>query len=219
MPVSAVIFDMDGVIVDSERLWDDAREELVRATGGRWGANAQRDMMGMSSNQWSAYVRDVLEVPLPVEEINDRVVGRLIELYREDFPLIDGAVESVRSASERWPLAIASSSNRELIDLVIDLADVADAFRVTVSSEEVGKGKPEPDVFLRAASLLEVDPAECVVIEDSGNGIRAGAAAGMRVIAVPNKDFPPAEDALALAHTVVDRVSEVTQQKIETTGA
>lgn len=219
MPVSAVIFDMDGVIVDSERLWDDAREELVRETGGRWGANAQRDMMGMSSKQWSVYVRDVLEVPLPAEEINDRVVSRLIELYREDFPLIDGAVESVRAAAEHWPLAIASSSNRELIDLVVDLAGLRDDFRVTVSSEEAGKGKPEPDVFLKAASLLGADPDECVVIEDSGNGIRAGVAAGMRVIAVPNKDFPPAEDALALAHAVVDRVSEVTPQKIEMTGS
>lgn len=219
MPVEAVIFDMDGVIVDSERLWDDAREELVRETGGRWGANAQRAMMGMSSKQWSVYVRDELQVPLSAQEINDRVVGRLVELYREEFPLIDGAPEAVREAAERWPLAIASSSNRELIDLVVELAGIADAFRATVSSEEAGLGKPEPDVFLEAARRLEVEPAECVVIEDSGNGIRAGIAAGMRVIGVPNKDFPPAEDALALAHAVVDRVSDVTPQLIETTGA
>lgn len=219
MPVSAVIFDMDGVIVESERLWDEAREELVKETGGRWGAGAQRAMMGMSSNQWSVYVRDELQVPLTAEEINVRVVDRLIELYREDFPLIEGAPETVRAAAERWPLAIASSSNRELIDLVIDLAGVADAFQTTVSSEEVGKGKPDPAVFLAAAEQLGVDPAECVVIEDSGNGIRAGANAGMRVIAVPNRDFPPAKDALDLAHAVVDRVSEVTNQLIETTGA
>ena len=219
MPVAAVIFDMDGVIVESERLWDKAREELVKETGGRWGAGSQRAMMGMASNEWSAYVRDELQVPLPAEEINDRVVARLIELYRADFPLIDGAQETVRAAAERWPLAIASSSNRELIDLVVELAGIADDFQTTVSSEEVGRGKPDPAVFLAAAEQLGTDPAECVVIEDSGNGIRAGVSAGMRVIAVPNQDFPPAKDALDLAHAVVDRVSEVTNQLIETTGA
>lgn len=219
MPTDAVIFDMDGVIVESEALWDEAREQLVKQTGGRWGAGAQRAMMGMASNEWSAYVRDELQVPLTAGEINDRVVARLIELYREEFPLIDGAVNAVRSAAERWPLAIASSSNRELIDLVIELAGVADSFAVTVSSEEVGRGKPAPDVFLAAAEQLGVAPSNCVVIEDSGNGIRAAVAAEMRVIAVPNREFPPTSDAMALAHAVVDRVSEVTNQLIETTGA
>ncbi|MGB0888739.1 MAG: HAD family hydrolase [Solirubrobacterales bacterium] len=205
MPTEAVIFDMD-------------REQLVKQTGGRWGAGAQRAMMGMASNEWSAYVRDELEVPLPAEEINSRVVARLIELYRESIPLIDGAVEAVLRAAERWPLAIASSSNRELIDLVIDLAGIADAFEVTVSSEEVGRGKPSPDVFLAAAEQLGANPGHCVVIEDSGNGIRAAVAAEMRVIAVPNREFPPAPDAIDLAHAVVDSVTDITNQLIETTG-
>ncbi|MGB1584157.1 MAG: HAD family hydrolase [Solirubrobacterales bacterium] len=218
MPTEAVIFDMDGVIVESEALWDEAREQLVKQTGGRWGAGAQRAMMGMASNEWSAYVRDELEVPLPAEEINSRVVARLIELYRESIPLIDGAVEAVLRAAERWPLAIASSSNRELIDLVIDLAGIADAFEVTVSSEEVGRGKPSPDVFLAAAEQLGANAEHCVVIEDSGNGIRAAVAAGMRVIAVPNREFPPAPDAIDLAHAVVDSVTDISNQLIETTG-
>ncbi len=219
MPAEAVIFDMDGVIVESEALWDEAREQLVKQTGGRWGAGAQRAMMGMASNEWSAYVRDELEVPLSAEEINDRVVAQLIDLYRESIPLIDGAVDAVLRAAERWPLAIASSSNRELIDLVVDLAGVADAFAVTVSSEEVGRGKPSPDVFLAAAERLGSDPGNCVVIEDSGNGVRAAVAAGMRVIAVPNREFPPAPEAIDLAHVVVDSVTEITNQLIETTGA
>ncbi len=219
MPAEAVIFDMDGVIVESEALWDEAREQLVKQTGGRWGAGAQRAMMGMASNEWSAYVRDELEVPLSAEQINDRVVAQLIDLYRERIPLIDGAVDAVLRAAERWPLAIASSSNRELIDLVVDLAGVADAFAVTVSSEEVGRGKPSPDVFLAAAERLGSDPGNCVVIEDSGNGVRAAVAAGMRVIAVPNREFPPAPEAIDLAHVVVDSVTEITNQLIETTGA
>lgn len=218
MPVKAVIFDMDGIIVESEHLWDQAREELVKETGGRWGANAQTAMMGMASHEWSVYVRDELEVPLSAEEISTRVVGRLEALYREDLPLIDGAAEAVRAAAEHWPVAIASSSNRELIDLIAELAGIDDALTTTVSSEEAGRGKPAPDVFLRAAELLDTDPADCVVIEDSANGIRAAVAAEMPVIAVPNRDFPPPEEILDIATLVVDRVAEVTPATIEKAG-
>jgi HAD superfamily hydrolase (TIGR01509 family) len=218
MPVDAVIFDMDGVIVESEHLWDQAREDLVKETGGRWGANAQTAMMGMASHEWSVYVRDELEVPLSAEEISREVVGRLETLYREELPLIDGAADAVRAAAEEWPVAIASSSNRELIDLISDLAGIADVLTVTVSSEEAGRGKPAPDVFLSAAELLSVEPSHCVVIEDSANGIRAGIAAGMSVVAVPNRDFPPEQEVLDLATLVIDRVSEVTNAVIEKAG-
>ena len=215
MPVTAVIFDMDGIIVDSEKLWDDAREELVKETGGRWGANSQRAMMGMASHEWSAYVRDELEVPMTAEAINDDIVGRLLKSYEQHLPLLPGAVDVVRAAAARWPLALASSSNREIIDGVLSLAGITDEFKVTVSSEEVGRGKPAPDVFLAAARELGTDPADCVVIEDSGNGIRAGIAAGMTVVAAPNHDFPPDPEAIALAHVVVEHVADITVEIIE----
>jgi HAD superfamily hydrolase (TIGR01509 family) len=218
MPVDAVIFDMDGVIVESEALWDRAREDLVKATGGRWGACAQEAMMGMASHEWSVYVRDELEVPLTAEEISTRVVARLEELYREDLPLIEGAAEAVRAAAGFWPVGIASSSNRELIDLIAELAGIADVLTATVSSEEAGRGKPAPDVFLATAERLGADPAGCVVIEDSANGIRAGVAAGMKVIAAPNRDFPPSQDALDLATLVIDRVADLTNATIERAG-
>jgi len=218
MPVEAVIFDMDGVIVESEGLWDTAREALVKETGGRWGAGAQEAMMGMASHEWSVYVRDELQVPMSAEDISRDVVARLEALYREDLPLIEGAAEAVRAAADVWPVAIASSSNRELIDLIAELAGIADVLTTTVSSEEAGRGKPAPDVFLMAAEQLGADPANCVVIEDSSNGIRAGVAAGMKVIATPNKDFPPAQDALDLATLVLDRVADVTNQTIEHAG-
>lgn len=218
MAVGAVIFDMDGVIVESERLWDQAREDLVRATGGRWGANAQTAMMGMASHEWSVYVRDELEVPLSAEEISRRVVARLTELYREHLPLIDGAVDRVREAAARWPVAIASSSNRELIDLVASLAGIEQLLDATVSSEEAGRGKPAPDVFLRAAEMLSASPRECVVIEDSANGIRAALAAEMRVIAAPNRDFPPPPDVLETATMVVRQVADITPGLIERVG-
>jgi HAD superfamily hydrolase (TIGR01509 family) len=219
MDVKAVIFDMDGIIVDSEQLWDDAREELVKETGGRWGAGAQRAMMGMASHEWSAYVRDELEVPMTAAEINKDVVGRLLRSYEEHLPLLPGAVDVVRAIGVRWPLALASSSNREIIDHVIEIAGITDQFVKTVSSEEVGRGKPAPDVFLATAKQLDVAPAECVVIEDSGNGIRAGVAAGMRVVAAPNLDFPPEPDAIALAHVVVDRVADISVETIEEAAA
>lgn len=218
MPVEAVIFDMDGVIVESEALWDKAREDLVRETGGRWGANAQEAMMGMASHEWSVYVRDELEVPMSAEEISREVVARLEALYREDLPLIEGSAEAVHAAAERWPVAIASSSNRELIDLIAELAGIHLVLKTTVSSEEAGRGKPAPDVFVMAAEQLGVDPENCVVIEDSANGIRAGVAAGMKVIAIPNRDFPPSQDALDLATLVIDRLTDLTNATIEHAG-
>jgi HAD superfamily hydrolase (TIGR01509 family) len=218
MPVEAVIFDMDGVIVESESLWDQAREELVKETGGRWGAGAQEAMMGMASHEWSVYVRDELEVPHTAEYISSEVVSRLEALYRIDLPLIEGSAEAVHAAADQWPVAIASSSNRELIDLVAKLAGIDEVLKTTVSSEEAGRGKPAPDVFLAAAEQLGVSPENCVVIEDSANGIRAGVAAGMKVIAIPNRDFPPSMEALDLATLVVDRVSEITNATIERAG-
>jgi HAD superfamily hydrolase (TIGR01509 family) len=218
MPVEAVIFDMDGVIVESEALWDKAREDLVKETGGLWGANAQEAMMGMASHEWSVYVRDELQVPMSAEEISRDVVGRLEALYREDLPLIEGSAEAVHAAAEFWPVAIASSSNRELIDLIAELAGIHKVLKTTVSSEEAGRGKPSPDVFLLAAEQLGVDPENCVVIEDSANGIRAGVAAGMKVIAVPNRDFPPSQEALDLATLVIDRVTDLTNATIEHAG-
>jgi HAD superfamily hydrolase (TIGR01509 family) len=218
MPLEAVIFDMDGVIVESEALWDRAREDLVRETGGRWGTGSQEAMMGMASHEWSVYVRDELQVPMSAEEISREVVARLEALYREDLPLIEGSAEAVRAAAEVWPVAIASSSNRELIDLISELAGIDDVLKATVSSEEAGRGKPAPDVFLMAADQLGVEPASCVVIEDSANGIRAGVAAGMKVIAAPNRDFPPSQDALDLATLVIDRVADLTNATIEHAG-
>ena len=211
----AVIFDLDGVLVDSEQRWNGAKEALVRETGGRWLEEAPTRMMGMSSPEWSVYLRDDLGVAMEAAEINREVVRRMEEGYREELPLLPGASEAVRALAGRWPLGLASSANREVIDLVLELAGFGDAFRVTVSSEEVERGKPAPDVYLAAARGLGVEPARCVAIEDSSSGLRAAAAAGMTVIAVPNPHYPPAPDALALASATVATVGEVTPELVE----
>jgi HAD superfamily hydrolase (TIGR01509 family) len=213
--IEAVIFDLDGVLLDSEQVWDEAREQLAKERGGRWHENAQRDMMGMSSLEWSRYMHDVIGLPEPPEEISREVVERLAKLYREHLPELPGAREAVERLAMRWPLGLASSSNRELIDLVLELMGVAHLFRATVSSEEVARGKPAPDVYLEAARRLGVDPAHAAAIEDSENGIRAAKAAGMRVLAIPNEHFPPAEEALAQADVVLDSLAELTAEAVE----
>jgi beta-phosphoglucomutase-like phosphatase (HAD superfamily) len=211
----AVIFDLDGVLLDSEQRWNEAKEALVRERGGTWKDEAPTVMMGMSSPEWSAYLRDDLAVPMDVGEISREVVRRMEDGYREGLPLLPGAEAAVRVLAGRWPLGLASSSNREIIDLVLSLAPFGETFGVALSSEEVARGKPAPDVYLEAASRLGVAPERCVAIEDSSNGIRAGVAAGMAVIAVPNPHYPPATDALELAARVVEGVGDVTPELVE----
>jgi HAD superfamily hydrolase (TIGR01509 family) len=212
--VEAVIFDLDGLLVDSESVWDDVRKRFVEEKGGTWHDGAQRDMMGMSSVEWSHYVRDRLGVDMDPEEISREVADRVAATYREHLPLLPGAVEAVRSLAEESPLGLASSSNRHVIDLVLDQAGIADSFKATVSSEEVGAGKPAPDVYLEAAKRLGREPASCVAIEDSTNGIRSAHAAGMGVIAVPNQDFPPEPTALELADKTLDSLKQLTPKKV-----
>jgi HAD superfamily hydrolase (TIGR01509 family) len=211
----AVIFDLDGVLVDSEQLWNRAKEDLVRETGGQWKDDAPRAMMGMSSTEWARYLYEELGVPEDPDEISRRVVAKMEELYRAELPLLPGAVEVVRAMQRRWPLGLASSSNREIIDLVLEEAGLAGAFAATLSSEEVERGKPAPDVYLKTAERVGVPPQRCVALEDSSNGLRSAAAAGMPVIAVPNPHYPPDSDALELAAATVEGVAQVTPELVE----
>jgi HAD superfamily hydrolase (TIGR01509 family) len=214
----AVVFDLDGVIVDSESAWVEAKRELVDRAGGTWKPEATRAMLGMSSPEWSRYLRDELGVPMPVEEINAAVVAALERHYREALPLLPGAVDAVRQLAARWPLGLASSSNREIIDLVLEQTGLNEVFAVTVSSEEVARGKPAPDVYFEAARRLDVEPGRCVAIEDSSNGLRSAAGAGMGVVAIPNREFPPDPDALALADAVLGSIEELTPDVVSRLG-
>jgi HAD superfamily hydrolase (TIGR01509 family) len=208
--IRAVVFDLDGVLLDSEWLWDQARRGVAARHHGRWRDDATAAMQGMSSVEWSRYMRDALAVDLAPERISDLVVADLLERYRHGLPLITGAVEAVRRIAARWPLALASSANRVVIDTVLVVAGLSEQFRASVSSEEVPRGKPAPDVYLEAARRLGQPPAACAAVEDSASGIRSAVAAGMQVVVVPNRDYPPPDDILASAQLVIDNLPELT---------
>jgi HAD superfamily hydrolase (TIGR01509 family) len=200
---------MDGVIVDTERDWDSARREVAQAAGGRWTPNATTDMIGMSAPESSRYMHDELGVDAEPDEINRRVVASMLERVGSGPPLLPGAAAAVEGLAVRWPLALASSANRPVIEAVLEASALARFFAAIVSSEEVPRGKPAPDVYLAAARALGVDPAEAVAIEDSTNGIRSAAAAGMLVVAIPNAHYPPDPDALAEADFVIGALDEL----------
>jgi HAD superfamily hydrolase (TIGR01509 family) len=208
--ISVVVFDLDGVLVDSEQVWDEARRSLAAERGIAWPPQATRAMMGMSSPEWTRYMHEEVGLPEPPEEIGREIVDYLERLYRTELPLIPGAVEAVRRMGDAFRLGLASSSNRPLIDLVLELTELAPLFEATVSSEEVGRGKPAPDVYLEALRRLDVSGADAAAIEDSHNGIRAASAAGMRVVAVPNPHFPPDGEALALADVTLEEIAALT---------
>jgi HAD superfamily hydrolase (TIGR01509 family) len=210
LTTEAVVFDLDGVLIQSEEVWDTVRERYTRERGGRYDAEIQRAMMGMSSTEWSRFLHETAGVPDSPEEINDAVVQRMLQAYAARLPLIDGAVEAVERLAAGYTLAVASSSNRPLIDAVLDAAGLGRYFAATVSSEEVERGKPAPDVYLEAARRLGVEPTSCAAVEDSHGGIRSAKAAGMHVIAIPNPSYPPDDASLAQADVVLRSLAELT---------
>jgi HAD superfamily hydrolase (TIGR01509 family) len=212
--IEAVVFDLDGVLIQTEEIWNDVRESLARERGGRYDEQAQRDMMGMSSPEWSRYMHERVGLPEPPEVIAAEVIELMAARYRERLPLIDGAMEAVERLAARWPLGLASSANRPLIDLVLELSGLDRYFEVTVASEEVARGKPAPDVYLEACSRLGVKPAKAASVEDSHAGIGSAKAAGMRVIAIPNPSFPPGDEALAQADVVLDSLAHLTPEAV-----
>jgi HAD superfamily hydrolase (TIGR01509 family) len=206
----AVVFDLDGVLIQSEEVWDTVRERFTREQGGRYDAEIQRAMMGMSSTEWSRFLHETAGIPHSPQQINDAVVRLMLEAYAEHLPLIDGAIDAVQRLSGTFPLGLASSSNRQLIDAVLAAAGLEQYFAATVSSEEVARGKPAPDVYLEAARRLGVEPTSCAAVEDSHGGIRSAKAAGMRVIAIPNPSYPPDDASLAQADVVLGSLAGLT---------
>ena len=212
--IEAVVFDLDGVIIDTEEVWEEVRRGYVVEHGREFLPDSQTRMMGMSTGEWSRHLSEDVGVPRSPEQVAADVLGRMAERYRAALPLIPGSVEAVRRLAAAFPLALASSSARVLIDQVLETAGLTDAFRATLSTEEVPRGKPAPDVYLAAVERLGLKPEVCAAVEDSSNGLRAAGAAGLAVIAVPHGVYPPAEDALALASLVIHDLGELTVEAV-----
>ena len=215
MSVRAVVFDLDGVIIDTEAVWEEVRRGYVAEHGKQFLPDSQQRMMGMSTGEWSAHLAEDVGVGLPPEQVASEVLKRMAGRYRSALPLIPGSVEAVRRIAARYPVALASSSARVLIDQVLDTAGLTGVFRVTRSTEEVPRGKPAPDVYLSVVTDLGLEPALCAAVEDSSNGLRSAAAAGLAVICVPHGIYPPAEDALAKADLVIASLDELTPESLE----
>jgi HAD superfamily hydrolase (TIGR01509 family) len=204
-----VIFDLDGVLVDSEIWWDEVRQAFAAAHGRSWGEADRAAVMGANSAAWARIMRERLDLGLPDAEIERAVVDGVVDRYgREGAPPIDGAIETVRRIADSRPVAVASSAHRAVIDAALAATGLVDVFQVVVSSDEVASGKPAPDVYLETARRLGVDPGECIVIEDSYNGVVAAQAAGMTVVLVPNASVPPAPGTTEIADLVLASIAE-----------
>ncbi|MFE1593120.1 HAD family hydrolase [Nocardia sp. NPDC058705] len=214
MGIAAVVFDMDGVLIDSEPIWEQVRHEYVVLKDGRWQPDSQKKMMGMSTVEWSTYMADDLGVAMPPDEVASDIIDLMADKYAHQVPLLPGAVDAVRRCAGSWKLGLASSSPATLIDLVLAKAGLMDYFTAVLSTEEVGRGKPSPDVYLTVAQRLGIDPEDCTAVEDSTNGLLSAHNAGMRVIAAPRPEFPPLPDALALAAAVIGDLDQLTPEVI-----
>ncbi|HEY7275331.1 MAG TPA: HAD family phosphatase [Trebonia sp.] len=212
--IKAIVFDMDGVLIDSEPVWERVRRQFVADRGGRWAEDAQDRMMGMSTAEWSAYISKDFGVRLTPAQVAEQVIAAMAAEYQAHLPLLPGAVDAVRELSARWPLAVASSAPRSLIEAVLDASGLRPAFAAAVSSEEVARGKPAPDVYLEATARLGVPASACAAVEDSSNGLRSAAAAGLAVIAVPRPEYPPVAEALDHARLVLDSLTQLTPNTI-----
>jgi HAD superfamily hydrolase (TIGR01509 family) len=215
MTITAVIFDLDGVLIDSEPTWSEVRHELALAHGGVWADDADRRMMGMATMEWARYLRDELQVGLSVDAIVEGVVSEMAARYRSALPLLPDAVDAVRRLARRWVLGLASSSPSRLITIALSASGLIDSFQVAMSTEEIGAGKPAPDIYVEVARRLGVSTEHCVAIEDSTNGLRSALAAGMRVIAVPTPTYPPDPAVLARADIVVRCLADLTDDLID----
>jgi HAD superfamily hydrolase (TIGR01509 family) len=212
--IRAVVFDLDGVLIDSEPVWERVRRALVAERGGHWSPDAQRQLMGMSTPEWARYLSEDLGVGLPPDQVAAEIINRMAASYREHLPLLPGAAEAVARLAARWPLGLASSAPAALIETVLQAASLHSLFSVTMSTEQVPHGKPAPDIYLAVTARLGFRPSECAAVEDSSNGLRSAAAAGLRVVAVPRPQYPPDPDALAVAALVMPALADLTADAV-----
>ena len=213
--IKAVIFDMDGLLIDSEPKWDEARADMAKRLDKSWGKKDHAAVMGVSTEEWATYMRDTWDLDMSLAEIVEEIVGRMRGYYREQIPFRKNAVEAVNLAAEHYRTALASGSERSLIDIVTTSEELDGKFEVVLSADQVERGKPHPDVYLETAKRLGVEPEQCVCLEDSQNGMLAGLNAGFKVIGIPDEDFPVDKEVLDKVDAVLESLDEFTLDLIE----
>lgn len=209
MSATHVIFDLDGTLIESEQIWEAVRRDFVLENGGRWRDDAQTTMIGMRSNEWASYIHHDLHVDLPPEVIERDVVDEVVARIDESVPVLPGAEGALDRLSREFRLGLATSAARPVAQAVLAKTGWTRYFGAVVSADDVPRGKPAPDVYLRALELLKADPARTAAVEDSSNGIRSASNAKLAVIAIPNRTFAPDATALALATRVLRSLDEL----------
>jgi HAD superfamily hydrolase (TIGR01509 family) len=208
--IQALCFDLDGVLVDTEPIWERVRRRYAEEHGGRWSDDLQARMMGVQTRDWSRELSDAIGGRIGPQAVALEITADLAGEYRRHLPVIEGAVPAVRRLAESFRLGLVSGSPASLIGLVLELTDLAGCFEVAMSADEVEHGKPEPDPYVGLALRLQVAPGSCVAVEDSANGIRSAMAAGMRVVAIPRGKHRPAPEVLQLADRTLESINELT---------
>lgn len=211
----AVIFDMDGVLVESEHLWEENWIRYSSMHDYTWLASDTAMVQGMSVPEWARYLAGQIGSNDPHHIMEDIVANMIASLHGGRVELLPGSYEMVMTAAARVPIAVASSASYRFIEAVLEATGLRPSFGAVVSSEQVPRGKPAPDVYEEAARRIGVDPTRVIAIEDSSNGLRAAAAAGMHVIALPNATYPPKPDALALCANIATSTDDVRDYLVE----
>jgi HAD superfamily hydrolase (TIGR01509 family) len=212
--IEAIVFDQDGLLVDSEPHWNEARRQMAAERGIEWTRDDQKACMGVSTLTWAKYMIRRMNLDQTPDQVIARIVGTMETLYARQVPYLPGAVQAVDCAARFGPTGLASGSHRRLIDMVTADAPLRGKFKVVVCADDVPAGKPAPDVYLRAARELGVRAASCICLEDSANGILAGKSAGMKVIAVPDHRMPPLQEILRQADLVLPSLVEFNRDVI-----
>lgn len=212
--IKAIIFDMDGLLVDSEPVWEKARKGMADEAGKPWTRDDHRSVMGVSTDEWVAYMIQRMELSFTPQEVQDQIVQRMLAMYREQIPYLPGAIEAIEMAAKNYPIALASGSHPSLIEAVTNDIHLQGKFQVIVSVDEIGAGKPSPDVYLQTARRMGFPAEQCLCLEDSSNGILAGLRAGMKVIAVPDPRFAPVHEILDQAHLVLNSLEEFSLETV-----
>ena len=213
--IEAIVWDMDGLLIDSEPVWNMARKQMAAAHGMHdWNQQDHFNVMGTSTDEWVSYMIKRIGLPMTPTEVETAMIDHMAAIYQNEIPFLPDAVEKIAWAASRYPSCIASGSPRKLLDLVAADPRVAPYMQFTLAADEVGIGKPNPAVYIEAAKRLGIAPENCLCLEDSPNGVLAGSRAGMKVINIPDPEMPLTAEQANHAHLVLDNLAQFTADTI-----